>query len=82
MHWIPHTSKHKTTASSSFYTIYCQSYSDYKILVTGGGHLEFFHHKVDGKNETGLFQSFRVNISEKTQLIKIYMKNSQNDTMT
>ena len=31
--------------------------------------------------ETVFFQSFRVNISEKSQLLKIYMKKSQNDTM-
>ena len=31
--------------------------------------------------ETVFFQSYRVNISEKSQLFKIYMKKSQNDTM-
>ena len=50
-----------------------------RLLVTGGGHLEFSHEKVDGKLEKGFF---RVLLSEKTQLFKIYMKKSQNDTMT
>ena len=31
--------------------------------------------------ETIFFQSFRVNIREKSQLFKIYMKKSQNDTI-
>ena len=53
-----------------------------RLSVTGGGHLEFSHEKVDEKMETVLFQFFSVNISEKTQLFKIYMKKSQNDTMT
>ena len=30
-----------------------------RLLVTGGGHLEFPHKKVDEKVETVLFQSFR-----------------------
>ena len=47
--------------------------------MTGGGHLEFSHEKVDGKLETVLL---RVLLSEKTQLFKIYMKKLQNDTMT
>jgi len=50
--------------------------------VTGGGHLEFSHEKVEGKMEIVFFQSFWVSQSEKTQLFKIYMKKSQNDTMT
>ena len=33
------------------------------------------------KMETVFFQSLKVNISEKSQLFKIYMKKSQNDTM-
>ena len=33
------------------------------------------------KMETVFFQSFGVNIGEKSQLFKIYMKKSQNDTM-
>ena len=37
-----------------------------RLLVTGGGHLEFSHEKVDDKMETVLFQFFRVNISENT----------------
>ena len=51
-----------------FRTVYCQTYSDYKKLLTGGGHLEFFHEKVDEKNGNMqfFFQFFRVNISEKT----------------
>ena len=40
-----------------------------RLLVTGGGHLEFSHEKVDGKMETVFFQSFWVNISEKNTII-------------
>ena len=58
---------YNTIPSSSFYTVYCQRYSALRLLVTGGGHLEFSHEKVDGKMETVVFQSFWVNISgEKT----------------
>ena len=49
------------------------------MLVADGGHLEFSHEKVNEKNGK-FFQSFRVNISEKSQLFNIYMKKSQNDT--
>ena len=49
-----------------------------RLSVTGGGHLEFPHEKVDEKNGNSFFQFFRVNISEKTQLFQIYMKKSQN----
>ena len=49
-----------------------------RILMTGGGHLEFYHEKMDEKNGNSFFQFFRVNINEKTQLFKIYMKKSQN----
>ena len=52
------------------------------MLVTGGGYLEFPHEKVDENNGNSFFQFFRVNISEKTQLFKIYMRKSQDDTMT
>ena len=45
-----------------------------RLLVTGGGHLESSHEKVDGQNGNSFFHSFRVNISEKTQSFKIYMK--------
>ena len=68
---------YKATPSSSFYTVCCQRYSDCKS-VTGGGHLEFSHEKVDEKKETVFSQFFRVNISGKTKLFKIYMKKSQN----
>ena len=54
-----------------------------RILVTGGGHLEFPHENVPEKNwKQFFFQLFRVSISEKSQLFKIYIKKSQNDTMT
>ena len=43
--------------------------------------LNFPTKKWTKKMETVFFQSFRVNISEKSQLFKIYMKKSQNDTM-
>ena len=49
-----------------------------RLSVTGGGNLEFSHENVDEKMETACFQSFGVNISEKSQLFKIYMKKSQN----
>ena len=42
--------------------------------------LNFPTKKWTKKMETVFFQSFRVNISEKSQLFKIYMKKSQNDT--
>ena len=42
-----------------------------RILMTGGGHLEFSHEKVSEKMETVFFQSLRVNISEKSQFSKI-----------
>jgi len=50
--------------------------------MTGGGHLEFSHEKVDEKMETVFVQSFGINISKKKQLFKIYMKKSQNYTRT
>ena len=78
MHWIPHTSIHierlQVQVSVPFIT---KDIAIIRILVTGGGHLEFSHEKVDEKMETVFFQSFRVNISEKSQLFKIYMKISQ-----
>ena len=43
--------------------------------------LNFPTKKWTRKMETVFFQSFGVNISEKSQLFKIYMKKSQNDTM-
>ena len=46
---------YNTIPSSSFYTVYCQRYSALRLLVTGGGHLEFSHEKVDGKNGKSLF---------------------------
>ena len=48
---------YKTTPSSSIYTAYCQRYSDYKILVTGGGHLEFSNEKVDEEKWKQVFSS-------------------------
>ena len=68
---------YKTTPSSSFYTVYCQRYSDYKNVDDQWRPSWIFPRKM----ETVFFQSFRVNISEKSQLFKIYMKKSQNDTM-
>ena len=56
---------YNTIPSSGFYTVYCQIYSALRIFVTGGGHFEFSHEKVDGKNGNSFFQSFWVNISEK-----------------
>ena len=41
---------YNTIPSSSFYIVYCQRYSALRLLVTGGGHLEFSHEKVGGKN--------------------------------
>ena len=83
MHWIPHTSKHierlQVQVSIPFNA---KDIALIRLLVTGGGHLEFSHEKLDGKLETVFFESFWVNISEKTQLFKIYIKKSQNDTMT
>ena len=46
---------YNTIPSSSFYTVYCQRYSALRLLVTGGGHLEFPHENVDGKMETVFF---------------------------
>ena len=43
--------------------------------------LNFPTKKWANKMETFFFQSFMVNISEKSQLFKICMKKSQNDTM-
>ena len=45
--------------------------------MTGGGHLEFSHEKVDEQNGSSFFQSLRVNISEKTQIFNVYMNKSQ-----
>jgi len=52
-----------------------------RLLVNGGGHLECSHEKVDGKLENKISDIFG-QISETTHLFKIYMKKSQNDTMT
>ena len=49
---------YNTIPSSSFYTVYCQRYSALRLLVTGGGHLEFPHENVDGKMETFFFSPF------------------------
>ena len=38
-------------------------------MVTGGGHLEFPHEKLDEKMETVFSQCFRVNVSEKNIII-------------
>ena len=50
-----------------------------RILVNAGGHLEFSHEKVDEKNGNIFFSVLLE--SEKSQLLKIYMKKSHNDTM-
>ena len=82
MHWIPHTLIHikrvQVQVSIPFIT---KDIAIIKKLVNGGSHLEFSHEKVDEKNGNSFFQSSRVNISEKSQLFKSYMKKSQNDTM-
>jgi len=82
LHWIPHTSIHikrlRVQVSISFIA---KDIAIIRILVTGGGRLELSHEKWTKKIETVFFQFFRINISEKTQLFKIYMKKSQNDTM-
>ena len=44
------------------------------MLMSGGGHLEFSHEKVDEKDGNSFLQSFRVNISEKSQIFQIYLK--------
>ena len=49
---------YNTIPSSSFYTVYCQRYSALRLLLTGGGHLEFSQEKVDGKNENSFFSPF------------------------
>ena len=46
---------YNTIPSSRFYTVYCQRYSALRLLVTGGGYLEFSHEKVDGKNGNSFF---------------------------
>ena len=57
----------------------CQRYNDYiRLLMTGGGHLEFSNERVNEKNGNRFCLFFRDNLSEKTQLFKIYMKKSQN----
>ena len=45
-----------------------------RIVVNSGGHLEFSHEKVDEQNGNSFVQSFRVNISEQSQLFKMYIK--------
>ena len=49
---------YNTIPSSSFYTVDCQRYSALRLLVTGGGHLEFSHEKVDEKNGNSFFSPF------------------------
>ena len=75
MQWIHHTSKHikrfRVQVSIPFNAEYI---AIIRLLVTSGGHLEFSHEKMDGKKWRQFFQSFCVNISEKTQSFKIYMK--------
>ena len=80
MHWIPHTSIHiKRLRVQVSIPFIAKGIAIIRILMTGGGHLEFSHEKMDEKNGNSFFYSFRVNISEKSQLFKIYMKKSQND---
>jgi len=75
---IPHTSVHiKQLGVKVSIPIIAKDIAIIKMLVTGGGHLEFYHEKVD-KNGNSFTQFFRVNINEKAQLFKIYMKKSQN----
>ena len=75
MHWIHRTSKHiKRFRVQISIPFIAKDIAFIRLLVTGGGHLEFSYEKVEGKMETGFFQSICVNISEKTQLFKIYMK--------
>ena len=69
---------YKTTPSSSFYTVYYQIYSDYKNFGERWRPSWIFPRKIWKQ----FFQSFTVTVSEKSQLSKIYMKMSQNDTMT
>ena len=75
-------STYKTTPSSSFYTVYYQRYSDYKNCGERW-RPSWISPRKSGRNKWKhfLLQSFRVNISEKSQLFKIYRKKSQNDTM-
>ena len=71
MHWIPRTSIHikrlQVQVSIPFIT---KDIAIIRILVKCGGHLEFSHEKMDEKNGNSFFQSFRVNISEKSQLFE------------
>ena len=59
MHWIHHTSKHiirfRIPVSIPFIA---KDIAIIRLLVTGGGHLEFFHEKVDGKNGNSFVSSF------------------------
>ena len=64
---------YNTIPSSSFYTVCCQRYSALKLLVTGGGHLEFSQDKWTEKIET-VFSVLLRQYKWKTQSFKIYMK--------
>ena len=79
MPWIPHTTIHiKRLRVQVSIPFIAKDIAIIRIMVTGGGHLEFSQEKVHEKSGNSFFQFFRVNISEKTQLFKIYMKKSQN----
>ena len=83
MHWIPYTSIDiKPLRVQVSIPFIAKDIAIIRILVNRGGHLAFSHEKLTKKMETVIFQSFRVNLSEKSQLFKIYMKKSQNDTIT
>ena len=72
----------KATPSSSFCTVYYQRYSDYKNYGERWRPSWIFPQKSGRKKWKQFFQSVMVNISDKSQFFKIYMKTSQNDTMT
>ena len=46
---------YKTTPISSFYTVIAKDIAIIRMLVNGGGHLEFSHEKVDEKNRKPFF---------------------------
>ena len=73
---------YKTTLSSSFYTDYCQRYSDYKYFGERWRPPWNFPRKSERKKPKHFSQSLRVNISDQSQWFKIYIKKAQNDTMT
>ena len=78
MHWIPHTSIHIKRLRVQVFIPFIAN-CDYKNFGVRWRPSWIFPRKHLRKNWKQFFcQSFRVNISEKSQLFKIYMKKSQN----